>query len=196
MRCAHGIGAVMASLSSRPWIDTVEFCRRGSTLSARQPAGEFQRLTDLLASSDGELGWVLSGERRQRPEGGSDSFLRLVLDAKLSVRCDRCLQPMPFSLHEERLFKLALTETMAEREDRDADDYDVLVGSARFDVLELVEDEAIMGLPIAPRHSVCDLPEGQMAPHPSNGALSPARENPFAVLASLKRGSRKDGEAG
>jgi len=96
---------------------------------------------------------------------------------------------------------MALTETMAEREDRDADDYDVLVGSGRFDVLDLVEDEAIMALPIAPRHSACDLPDahlpaGQNAPRSRNGASSPERENPFAVLASLKSGSRQDGDAG
>jgi uncharacterized protein len=191
----------MDGLSSSPWIDTTEFCRRGSTLSARQSAKEFARLAGLLASPDGEIDWALRGERRQRPEGGADSFLRLILDAKLSVRCDRCLQAMPFALHEERLFKLALTETLAEREDRDADDYDVLVGGSRFDVLELVEDEAIMALPIAPRHPVCDLPEGHreagpLAPSASNGASSPERENPFAVLASLKRSKQEGGDAG
>ncbi len=99
---------------------------------------------------------------------------------------------MRVRIDEQRLFKLALTETQAEREDARADDYDVLAGSQRFDVLELVEDEAIMALPIAPRHDDCALP-AQSAPEPAprrprrKGPSADRRPNPFSVLAGLKR---------
>jgi uncharacterized protein len=179
---------------ARPWIDTSEFARRGATLSARQSPADFPRLRELLAGDEGEIAWSLDGERRPRPEGGSDLFMRLGLSGEVWLECTRCLQPVSARIDEQRLFKLALTETQAEREDAQADDYDVLAGSPRFDVLELVEDEAMMALPIAPRHDDCSLPA---RPAPAAGARSvpPAgdeadrRPNPFSALAGLKRRS-------
>ena len=178
--------------AARPWIDTSEFARRGSSLSARQSPGDFPRLRELLAGDEGEIDWSLSGERRPRPEGGSDLFMRLALSGEVSLACTRCLQPVRVRIDEQRLLKLALTETQAEREDARADDYDVLAGSQRFDVLELVEDEAIMALPIAPRHDDCSLPTHSApdlsAPSASQeGHGADRRPNPFSVLAGLKR---------
>jgi uncharacterized protein len=187
---------------ARPWIDTGEFARRGSSLSASQSPGEFPRLRELLTSDEGEISWSLTGERRARPEGGSALFMRLRLRGEVSVECIRCLQPVLARFDEERLFKLALTETQAEREDAQADDYDVLAGSPRFDVIELVEDEAIMALPIAPRHDDCSLPPQRdtrasasaRGPRPNggDGEDEDSRPNPFAALADLKR-RRNDG---
>ncbi|MEK9776380.1 MAG: DUF177 domain-containing protein [Quisquiliibacterium sp.] len=121
------------------------------------------------------------------------------LQAEVSVRCERCLQPMAISVQEDRLFKLVSTEKEAEREDREADDHDVLVGKTRFDVLELVQDELIMALPIAPRHADCQLPQvnlkaGAKTRRAAGDEQAPERDSPFAVLARLKRpGSRDDG---
>ncbi len=183
--------------AARPWIDTSEFARRGASLSASQSPADFPRLRELLAGDEGEIYWSLTGERRTRPEGGADLFMRLELRGEVSLACIRCLQPVRARFDEQRLLKLALTETQAEREDAQADDFDVLAGSHRFDVLELVEDEAIMALPIAPRHEDCSLP-AQAAPEgggESAGQGDGAQErrpNPFAALAALKRRSGGD----
>ena len=185
----------------RPWIDTGEFARRGSSLSATQSPDEFERLRGLLADGEGEIAWSLTGERRPRPEGGSELFMRLRLRGEVSVQCIRCLRPLAAHFEEERLFKLALTETQAEREDAQADDYDVIAGSHRFDVIELVEDEAIMALPIAPRHEGCSLPaqasgsgdrDARAGATDGDGAGDEeSRPNPFAALAALR--GRRDG---
>lgn len=177
----------------RPWIDAGEFARRGSRLAATRALRDFERLRGMLADDGGSLDWELSGERRPRPEGGSDLFLRLRLGGAVSLRCTRCLEPVAARIDEVRLFKLALTESQAEREDADAQTYDVLADSPRLDVLELVEDEAIMALPIAPRHADCTLPAGGATAHgdsPVDRQGEPpapeARENPFGVLAALR----------
>jgi uncharacterized protein len=184
--------------AARAWIDTGEFARRGSGLSAQQTPDEFPRLREMLVDGAGAIDWSLTGERRVRPEGGADLFMRLKLRGEVSLACIRCLQPVRARFDEERLFKLALTETEAEREDARVDEYDVLAGNPRFDVLELVEDEAIMALPIAPRHDDCSLPartgQGEDVAH-ADGAheedSADSRPNPFAALARLKR--RPDG---
>jgi len=182
--------------AARPWIDTGEFARRGSSLSATQPASAFPRLREMLASEAGTIGWQLTGSRGARPEGGFDLFLRLRVTGEVELACTRCLRPVHATLDEDRLFKLALTETQAEREDAQADEYDVLAGSPRFDVLELVEDEAIMALPIAPRHPDCRLPAtaGGAAPEPTQEEAP--RISPFAVLGRFRRADPGEDENG
>lgn len=168
----------------------LEFARSGGSLEAEHPASDFHRLLELLAAPEGHIRWRLDGQRRPRPEGGADSFLHLQIAGTVSLECIRCLKPVEAQFGDERLFKIAATEAQAEREDAQTDDYDALVASRRFDVLELVEDEAILALPIAPRHADCGLPAEADAP--AAQALR-ERPNPFAVLAGLRDRRPDDG---
>lgn len=185
----------------RPRIDAGEFARRGSRLAATRAVRDFRRLRDLLADDTGTIDWELAGERQPRPEGGWHLFLRLQLAGDVSVPCTRCLEPLPVRIDEQRVFKLALTEAQAEREDPDAQEYDVLADDPRFDVLELVEDEAIMALPIAPRHAHCRLPasagdaQADFATGEAARESGASRENPFGVLAGLARRRRERDDA-
>jgi len=192
------------SLPARPWIDTTEFTRSGGELAAEQSPLDFPRLRDLLADDEGTLAWRLAGERRTRPEGGTDAFLTLRLSGSVHLTCVRCLEPVAATLEAQRLFKIAATETQAEREDADSETYDVLSASPRMDVLELVEDELIMALPIAPRHEDCRLPAAAAATGGDSMAApgdepDGQRPSPFAVLAGfrpLRRGNGGDGSGG
>ena len=61
------------------------------------------------------------------------------------------------------------------------DGFDLLLGSERFDVLGLVEDEALLALPLVPVHPSCSLPGHDAA------ALAPdAPPHPFAALQALR----------
>lgn len=175
--------------AARPWIDTLEFARSGGSLESSQQPVDFPRLFDLLAGPEGRIDWALSGERRPRPEGGADAFLRLELRGSVSLECNRCLRPVQAEFEDRRLFKITATESQAEREDAQTDDYDALVASPRFDVLEFVEDETILALPIAPRHTDCSLPGNAAEPVEA----APERPNPFAALAALKGRTGGDG---
>lgn len=182
-----------SAAGNHPWIDTLEFARAGGSLEAGQAPADFPRLLELLAGPEGLVRWRLTGERRPRPEGGAESFLRLRVGGSVSLECIRCLRPVRAEFSEERLFKIAATEAQAEREDAQTDEYDALVANPRFDVLELVEDEAILALPIAPRHSDCSLPAGAAESLPQ---AQPERPNPFAVLATLRGRTSDEGPDG
>lgn len=180
------------SKQGHPVIDTQEFARTGLALSGAQAPTEFPRLLEALSGPEGRIAWRLSGERRARPEGGAESFMVLDLEGEVQVPCIRCLKPVQATLGDRRLFKLALTEREAVREDADTDDYDVIVDERQFDVLTLVEDEAILALPIAPRHDDCSLPDlGAAAETPEPRSERP---NPFAALAGLKSVARRGGD--
>ena len=145
----------------------------------------------MLAGDEGEIRWSLSGERRRRPEGGSEGSLELTLDGSVRLPCVRCLDAVDVAVHETRRYRLALSEAQAEREDLDSEEVDVIVGGQHFDVLELVEDETIMALPFAPSHDACGLPADVAATDSQADEAddeNPPKRNPFAVLEQLKRG--------
>ena len=170
-------------------IDTGEFARRGAKMEGARAAHAFGRMREMLATDRGELRWVLSGERRARHEGGHDDFLSLSLDGEVELPCTRCLQPVLVQIHERRLYRLFASEAQALREDAEVDDHDALVGGTGFDPMALVEDEAILALPIAPRHPDCALtPDARGLDQAGEAAAEPERENPFAVLAKIRSG--------
>jgi uncharacterized protein len=78
-------------------------------------------------------------------------------------------------------------EATAAAED-DTSEEDLLALSRSFDLLELVEDEMLMEMPVAPRHEVCPEPVKMSAVDADFDAGDAERENPFAVLGRLKTG--------
>ena len=53
-------------------------------------------------------------------------------------------------------------------------------------LVELVEDELLMELPVAPMHDVCPEPVKMSAADEDFDSAGGERENPFAVLGRLK----------
>ncbi|GAC1408283.1 MAG: hypothetical protein NVSMB6_07060 [Burkholderiaceae bacterium] len=63
----------------------------------------------------------------------------------------------------------------------DDDSVDVIVGSASLNIMELIEDEALLALSPAPKHEECP-PEAL----PAGVGLGATKLSPFAVLKTLK----------
>ena len=170
-----------------PALDIHEFTRRGDTAGAREPIASFERLGSLLVATDGEIAWRVEGRSAVGHDGARQAFLHLSLDARPCMRCVRCLEPIEVTLGLDREFRFVSNEAQAKREDADDDELDVLVASRRFDLAALVEDEAIMALPPAPRHDDCRAPQIESMPPPLEPQGSAdGRPNPFAVLGALR----------
>jgi uncharacterized protein len=179
-----------------PTIDTQDFCRRADVASGSLPVAGLARLAAMLVSTQGALAWRLAGRSDLRADGSRLSFLSLGADGRLAMRCVRCLEPIDVELEVERDYRMVATEAQAELEDADEDDFDVLVSSRQLRLDELIEDEAIMALPPAPRHEDCSAP-ALAAGAAGDGSADPAPPNPFASLAGLRRsGAAADGEGG
>ena len=77
------------------------------------------------------------------------------------------------------------TEELAESED-EASDEDVMVLSRDFNLLELIEDELLMALPVVPKHEVCPDPVTLQVADPDVVEEASEKPNPVAVLQQLK----------
>ena len=158
-------------------IDLFEFCRNKQRLSGDVPVSDFARLTVELADNKGELAWSLQGGQH---EPGS-AQLTLQLEGEVHLICQRCLTAYPLAIASKSLLVLAKTEAEADETEArlDDDSIDVIVPSGSQDLMVLVEDEALLALPLSPRHESC--PAGA-AP----GTVNDKAESPFAVLKKLK----------
>src|SRR5213595_1207310 len=103
-------------MSHQPVIDGFEFASAGAAQQGAWPLSGFARLRELLASDAGEVGYALQGTRdaRGRPS------LRVSVSGTLQLRCQRCLEPMPFKVQAEELLVLAATQAEIDAEPADA----------------------------------------------------------------------------
>ncbi|MGE4370081.1 MAG: DUF177 domain-containing protein [Burkholderiaceae bacterium] len=164
-------------------LDVFDFARHGRTLEGCEPIVAYRRfVADLPQQQDSPVQWHLEGWA----DGQGQLFLQVTVTAQPWVVCQRCMQPMAWPVHSVSRFHLVRSEAELDLEDDldDPDSPEALVGSTRFDVQSLVEDELILAVPYVPRHQECpSLPPVQEADE------SPVekRPSPFAVLRQLKK---------
>ncbi len=157
-------------------IDSFEFCRLTEQASGTTPVADFPRLLADLSGDSGEIRWHFEGGRHSTglPQ------ITMTVDGEVSLMCQRCLTPFVHPLSSVTVLVLAKDEEDADEVEQrlDDDSIDVIVGSSSLDLMQLVEDEALLSLPLSPRHPQCP---GEV---PTGPADKP--ESPFSVLKGLK----------
>lgn len=174
-------------------LDVRRFAEEGAALSGNEPVQKHER---LMAETQGRGGgsavsWSAAGELRNPGHVHPEVWLHLHAGAVLPLTCQRCLGPVDVSLVVDRSFRFVADEDMAAAQDELAEE-DVLALSRSFDLMELVEDELLMEMPLAPRHEVCPDPLKTQAADEDFEGSSSRRDNPFDVLARLKGGKTGD----
>ena len=174
-------------------LDVRRFAEEGAALSGREPVHQHERLMAETQGRGGSsaLNWSASGEMRNPRRVHPEIWLRLKADAVLPLTCQRCLGPVEVPLAVDRSFRFVADEDMAANEDELAEE-DVLALSRSFDLVELVEDELLMEMPLAPRHDVCPEPVRMQAQDEDFEQTSERRDSAFALLGKLKIGRKQD----
>lgn len=178
----------MSTLQLPPILDVHEFTRDARQLSGQLPVASLPRLAESLEPDSAPLSWVFSGQSVLRPDGSREARADLSLTAHLVMRCTRCLQPLACRLDERRDYRFVSSEVQAQAEDSDDEDFDVLVASRQFDLAGLIEDEALMALPLAPRHERCGMPAPPVSATPvlaPEAATDPLAPRPAAWREAL-----------
>lgn len=158
---------------ARPFIDSVDFARNGKEMRGEIAVSALSRLADKLAKSDGSLTYIVSGSH----EDGRD-ILELTLQGACTLKCQRCLGELGYPVNLVSRLWLLPANKLDEVEEDD-DEMDAIEAEPRLDVLALIEEELLLDLPFAPRHT-----EGECVPAAND---LQQKVNPFAVLAGLKK---------
>lgn len=168
-------------------LDVRRFAEAGAVLEATDGLPGYRRLVAETQGDDvtGEVHWQARGELLNPQHHQPQVWLHLQAQATLPLVCQRCLLPVDVPLAVDRSFRFVADEATAAAEDDQAEE-DLLALSRSFDLLELVEDELLMEVPVAPRHETCPEPVKMSVADPGFEPAAPAREHPFAVLGRLK----------
>lgn len=198
-------------------LDVFEFAH-----SARQAAGSV-RVTQLprmlnevpaeAPERDTSFTWQAEGSTQpELQDDGSEAaqpYLRLAVHGVVWLECQRCLTPYEQRFDVDATYRLVQTEEEADAYPLDDDELDVIVGSRQFDLIDLIEEELLLSLPLVPKHDVCpqvheslvsgvaggeDEDDGEdqdeAAEEGENGESGESgKPNPFAALEALKRGA-------
>ncbi len=146
------------------------------------PVAALVRVQDRLAGSAGTVAFVVQGgcDERQRP------LLELEITGSLELPCGRCASALEFPLAlRTRLLLAQPGERLGGDDDPDAPEW--IEVERDLDVLELVEDEIVLGLPLSVGHA-----QGKCSDKAAESKRPGTADSPFSKLAGLlQSGSKK-----
>jgi uncharacterized protein len=189
--------------------DSVEpfaLATQGRTIEGEIPLADLTRLSTLARSSQSQNGASKDTVASDSIEGSVEFTLCFDIDeggapriggnvsTTFRLQCQRCMEEMDYPVTlKVRLGIVPSREAAANL----PDSYDPLVVSGdEITITSILEDELILALPIVAMHEVESCSEGKASRNGSDnygqqaGQENPPsskRENPFAVLAQLKK---------
>lgn len=179
-------------LSSEPnALKRVDFCAphsyRGAGFLGISDLPRVAEEASTIVTGDG-FEWQIESHFEDVPAGEPQQLLDLGLKGRIHLICQRCLQDCAIDLDEKRRFIFVATEAEADDYPMEDEDQEPLVASQHFSLLETIEDEILLSLPLIPKH-----PDGFCEPHTTFAGVDEAEdgadepENPFNILKNIKK---------
>jgi uncharacterized protein len=192
-------------------LDLFEFARSGRDAAGTVRVSQLPRMLNEVPADapDRDTAFTWQAQGTTQPElqddgsEGRQPYLRLAIHGGAWLECQRCLAPYEQSFDCDAIYRIVATEEEADEFPLDDDEVDVIVGSRHFDLIDLIEEELLLSLPLVPKHDVCpaiheslasgadgadgvdsvdDVPEQEVEDEKAS-----ERANPFAALGSLKK---------
>lgn len=165
-------------INANRYIDVYEASRLRSHMEGKILLSDMTRLQDLIVPSKGSIDFAIDGIVGDKGWPGAV----MVLKGDIPVICNRCNEEMTFSLEREVVFRFARSEAEADsipiEED---DDVEIVVGSTKLNLLDWIEEEVLLSLPLVPMH------ETECTKHMQTSSVEKEEKvNPFAELGKLK----------
>lgn len=163
---AHDADAAPSNAGARAGRDDLRAFDLPAFIRARRETrgtvrlGELERMvteTPLDAPAgalDEVLQWEAKGEVR-REQGVSRPCLTLGIRGRVWLECQRCMTAFEFPVEIDTLYIVADSDQQADAIALDDSDAEVIVGSAAFDLIDLIDEEIVLSVPMVPKHDVC-----------------------------------------
>lgn len=166
-----------ASHAKPPAIDPTRFARDGSRLTGVISPAQLPRLAQELFDDSGAVEYRVQGS--VTPKG--EPALRVELAVDIAVPCQRCMERLPIRLDVGHTVVLSREVEELEPVSEEDEDVDSIPLVATVDLLDFIDQEVMLSLPLAPRHA-----EGECEVRPDTEP-DLTKASPFAVLSQLKR---------
>lgn len=145
---------------------------------------QLERLRSMAETDQGELEYSLEFGR------SVDREIVIGMDIKyrLQLRCQRCLETFDYAGGTQLSVAVANDELGAAKLEENYDTV-IIAGDNGINITELVEDEALLSMPLVSAHASDEdcVPHMLESMEDSVEIEEPVRVNPFAALASLKK---------
>ncbi|MEE2764102.1 MAG: YceD family protein [Pseudomonadota bacterium] len=169
-------------------VDPYRLAEQNSTLEGEIPLGALSRFREAVLGVDEQavcrvrLSFYQDAQRRRIVSGE--------LEATVDLECQRCMGAMQTVLNSEFTLGLVTSDEQAQNLPKELEPF--LTDDFSADLWSLVEDELLLVLPAFPLHERAECParEDLEAYEPDGEPEQPdepQRENPFSVLADLKK---------
>ena len=129
-------------------IDNIDFSRKSREIRDIIRLSDFERLQDLCLNLEDSIAFVLRGFENKHRE----ACLELFIEGKLDLICQRCSEKLEHTIFLKSGFLIKEETQLTDFQVDDHADYDLIEGSAKMDVLSLIEDEILLSMPGAPKH--------------------------------------------
>ena len=144
------------------------------------PLSEMPRLTPSLLD--------VTGQAEVRMEFGTDTqkikYAKGQINAELTVQCQRCLEPFVYPLAST--FASAIVNSDAKAKTLPAYYDPVLVTGDNLNIMEMIEEELLVNLPIVLMHDPQDCKVKMPLIVEDQDAVVTAKVNPFKIIETLK----------
>ena len=158
-------------------IDSFELARTARMVEGAVAIERLPRLAQSVTRPLGTLRYRIHGMMDDEGKPAADLYLQ----GRFDLTCQRCNAALSFDLDRTTRFRFVASEDELDSVPIDNDEIDAVVGSHAMNILEWIEDEAILSLPLVPRHAECSAP---IKTHAGSSAVT--SPNPFAVLLNLR----------
>jgi uncharacterized protein len=197
-------------------LDLFEFAQSRRQAAGGVRASQLPRMLNEMPADapDRDTVFTWQAEGSTQPELQDDGteapqpYLRLAVHGSVWIECQRCLSPYSQHLDVDATYRIVATEEEADEFPLDDDEVEVIVGSRQFDLVDLIEEELLLSLPLVPSRPEtrlsCTVGQtsclGTSGDESDEGAAndearpddSLVKPNPFAALSSLKQGGSDD----
>ena len=141
---------------------------------------ELPRLRSAGVRVTESVQWQFSPDARPVSVAHPRRRWHLNVVAKLHCTCERCLEPVELSVQSKRAFEFFASSALADKATAEqahddelaaaeSDDVDFLSSEDGLSLRDLVEDELLLALPMAPKHAQCSPPAALDRPNVGSG---------------------------
>lgn len=166
------------------------FTRLKQSCAGSVEPANLRRLAGYLQGDEGEIHYVFTGNRVSDAAGSQRNSIKCIIYGWFFLIDPVTLEPVRHDLQIESTLVVVKDESMLPPLDMEADDEDFIVCDGEMDVLERVEEEILLDLPVTAIRSAVTGKSGKTVvagARPSSAPAATKKNSPFAKLAELKK---------